>query len=165
MRTDKDLFAEESQMVSMSFGDHIEDLRYRLILALIALFGGMVITFIPLPVLGQSIGMYVFHTMERPAKLTLDQFYKDQAIRMAGEAKDQKKLSPTVMNHVPAKDLVEQLGKIAPRLASLLPIRAGERPTHTTEPPAELSSKPGASLVKIGLARSRAPAARAEKRQ
>ena len=121
MRTEKDLFAEESEMVSMSFGDHIEDLRYRLILGLIGLFGGMVITFIPLPVMGESIGMYVFHTMERPAQQTLNQFYKDQAERLAGEARKDKKLSPTVVNHVPAKDLVEQLGKVAPKLAELLP--------------------------------------------
>ncbi len=126
MRTDKDLFAEETQMVSMSFGDHIEDLRYRLVLALIGLFVGMVISFIPLPVLGESIGMYVFHTMERPAKQTLDQFYKDQAARMSAIAREDKRLSPTVINHVPAKDLVEQLGKIAPKLAALLPDPASD---------------------------------------
>ena len=34
MPTDKDLFAEEQTMVAMSFGDHIEELRARLILAL-----------------------------------------------------------------------------------------------------------------------------------
>jgi sec-independent protein translocase protein TatC len=121
MPTDKDLFAEETQMVSMSFGDHIEDLRYRLILALIGLLVGMVITFIPLPVLGQSIGMYVFHTMERPAKLTLDQFYKDQAARLAADARDTNKLSPTVVNHIPANVFLTQLGKIAPKLAEILP--------------------------------------------
>jgi sec-independent protein translocase protein TatC len=121
MRTEKDLFAEENQMVSMSFGDHIEDLRYRLILALIGLFVGMVITFIPLPVMGQSIGMYVFHTMERPAQQTLDQFYKDQAIRLSTEARQEKKLSPTVVNHFPAKDFVEQIVRIAPKLAPMLP--------------------------------------------
>ncbi len=121
MRSDKDLFAEESQMVSMSFGDHIEDLRYRLILGLIGLFAGMVITFIPLPVMGQSIGMYVFNTMKSPAQKTLEQFYIDQASRMAGEAKETKRLSPTVVNHIPAKEFVEQLGKIAPKLAALLP--------------------------------------------
>lgn len=121
MRTDKDLFAEETEMVSMSFGDHIEDLRYRLILALIGLFLGMVITFIPLPVMGESIGMYVFHTMERPAQQTLDQFYKDQAIRLSKEARDGKKLSPTVVNHFPAKVFIEQVVRIAPKLKPMLP--------------------------------------------
>jgi sec-independent protein translocase protein TatC len=121
MRTDKDLFAEESEMVSMSFGDHIEDLRYRLILGLIGLFAGMVITFIPLPVMGESIGMYVFHTMKQPAQQTLEKFYADQAARMSTDAKKEKKLSPTVVNHIPVKDFVEQVAKIAPKLAPMLP--------------------------------------------
>ncbi len=121
MRSDKDLFAEESQMVSMSFGDHIEDLRYRLILGIIGLFVGMIVTFIPLPIMGQSIGMYVFHTMEAPAQATLNKFYKDQAGRMSTEARKDKKLSPTVVNHVPVKDFVEQLVKVAPKLAAMLP--------------------------------------------
>ncbi len=121
MRTDKDLFSEEQSMVSMSFGDHIEDLRYRLILAIIGLFAGLIITFIPLPVLGQSIGMYVFHTMERPAKITLDEFYKVQAKEKSDEAKLNKTLSPTILTYIPAKDFIEQVVKIAPKLAELLP--------------------------------------------
>jgi sec-independent protein translocase protein TatC len=121
MATEKDLFAEENQMVSMSFGDHIEDLRYRLMMALAGLFVGMTITFIPIPILGQSIGAYVFHTMEAPAKSTLDEFYKDQAIRLAGEARAEKRLNPTVVNHVPAKEFIEQITRIAPKLKDLLP--------------------------------------------
>ena len=121
MPTEKVLFAEENQMVSMSFGDHIEDLRYRLILALIGLFAGMVITFIPLPVMGESIGVYVFHTMERPAKLTLAQFYKDQAARESQIAKDKNQLSPPVKNHIPAKDYIEEMVKLAPKLGPILP--------------------------------------------
>ncbi len=121
MATEKDLFAEENQMVSMSFGEHIEDLRYRLILGLLGLLFGMIITFIPLPIMGQSIGMYVFHTMEAPAKATLEQFYKDQAERMSKEADVAKTLSPTVLNHIPVKDVFEQMGKYAPKLMALLP--------------------------------------------
>ncbi len=121
MRTDQDLFSEESQMVSMSFGDHIEDLRYRLILALVGLFVGLIITFVPLPVLGQSIGLYVFDTMERPAKVTLKQFYADQAVREADKAKKELRITAPVLSYVPAKDLVEQLAKFAPKLAPMLP--------------------------------------------
>ena len=121
MRSDKDLFAEESQMVSMSFGDHIEDLRYRLVLALLGLFAGLIITFIPLPVLGESIGMSVFRTMERPAQATLKKFYIDQSERLSKEAKGKKQLSPTVLTYIPAKDLIEQLAKIAPKLKPMLP--------------------------------------------
>ncbi len=121
MRSDKDLFAEESQMVSMSFGDHIEDLRYRLILALLGLFAGLIITFIPLPVLGESIGMSVFHQMERPAQTTLDAFYKAQAERLSVEARRDKRLSPTVLTYIPAKEFVDQVGQIAPKLKPMLP--------------------------------------------
>ena len=121
MRTDKDLFAEESQMVSMSFGDHIEDLRYRLVMALIGLFAGMIITFIPLPVLDESIGSYVFHTMERPAMITLKQFYKDQAERESRLAKETGQLSPEVKQLISADKFIEQMAKLAPKLAPLLP--------------------------------------------
>ncbi len=121
MPNDHDLFAEESQMVSMSFGDHIEDLRYRLILALGGLFVGLIITFVPLPVLGQSIGMYVFNTMKEPATATLDQFYKEQADREAKKADDERRITPSVKTYVPAKAFIEELAKVAPKLAPMLP--------------------------------------------
>ena len=121
MPTDKGLFAEENQMVSMSFGDHIEDLRYRLVLALIGLFAGMIITFIPLPIPGESIGSYVFHTMERPAKITLKQFYKDQAERESRLAKETGQLIPEVKQLISADKFIEQMAKLAPKLAPLLP--------------------------------------------
>jgi sec-independent protein translocase protein TatC len=121
MPTEKDLFAEEESMVSMSFGDHIEDLRYRLILAIIGLVAGMIITFIPIPVLGESIGMYVFDTMERPARITLNDFYKKQAVREAEIADQEKRLSPPVKNYVSAAEFVEQVIAIAPKLAEVLP--------------------------------------------
>lgn len=121
MPTDKDLFAEEQAMVSMSFGDHIEDLRYRLILALVGLFLGLIVTFIPIPILGESIGAYVFETMERPAKITLDQFYADQAKRNADDARDKKLTSPPVLNYISAKEFIEQVAKVAPGLKPQLP--------------------------------------------
>jgi sec-independent protein translocase protein TatC len=121
MPTEKDLFAEEDSMVSMSFGDHIEDLRYRLILGLLGLIVGMVITFIPIPFVWDSIGMYVFHTMEAPAQQTLEQFYKDQAVRLAKEAKDKKQLTLTVKQFIPADRFVEEIARIAPKLGPMLP--------------------------------------------
>ena len=36
MPSERDLFAEEQTMATMSFGEHIEELRVRLILALLA---------------------------------------------------------------------------------------------------------------------------------
>ena len=47
MRTIQDLFAEERSMVTMSLGDHIEELRRRLTLALLGLVVGVVVTLIP----------------------------------------------------------------------------------------------------------------------
>ena len=47
MPNDQDLFAEEQSMATMSFGEHIEELRVRLILALIGLFVGVLVVFIP----------------------------------------------------------------------------------------------------------------------
>ena len=72
MPNDQDLFAEEQSMVTMSFGDHIEELRVRLILALIGLFVGVLIVFVP-PL---DIGWRVMKKMEEPAKVALDEFYQ-----------------------------------------------------------------------------------------
>ena len=47
MPTDRDLFAEEQSMVTMSFGEHIEELRVRLILGLLGLMVGVIVAFIP----------------------------------------------------------------------------------------------------------------------
>ena len=40
MPTDQGLFAEERSMVAMSLGDHLEELRRHLTLALLGLFNG-----------------------------------------------------------------------------------------------------------------------------
>ena len=74
MPTDRDLFAEEQQMVTMSFGEHIEELRVRLILALIGLFVGVIVTFIP-PL---DLGWRVMKSMEEPAKTALERFYRNE---------------------------------------------------------------------------------------
>src|SRR6516225_3145301 len=47
MATEQDLFAEEQTMATMSFGEHIEELRVRLILALLGLFVGVILVFLP----------------------------------------------------------------------------------------------------------------------
>ena len=61
-------------MVTMSFGEHIEELRVRLILALIGLFVGVIVVFIP-PL---DIGWRVMKKMEEPAKQALDAFYREE---------------------------------------------------------------------------------------
>src|SRR5436305_1510965 len=69
MPADKDLFTEERHMVTMSFGDHLEELRVRLILALLGLVVGIIITFIP-----PFLGRLVMIKMEEPASKALKQF-------------------------------------------------------------------------------------------
>ena len=55
MPSERDLFAEEQTMTTMSFGEHIEELRVRLILALAGLMVGVVIAFIPYLDLGKRV--------------------------------------------------------------------------------------------------------------
>ena len=62
-------------MVTMSFGDHIEELRARLILALLGLMVGVVVTFIP-PL---NLGKRIMTKMEEPAQGALKAFYADRA--------------------------------------------------------------------------------------
>ena len=77
MPNDQDLFTEEQSMVTMSFGDHIEELRVRLILALLGLFVGVVVVFLP-PL---DIAWQVMKSMEGPAKIALDEFYRPSTTR------------------------------------------------------------------------------------
>src|SRR5579871_2420750 len=59
MPNDRDLFEEEKSMVTMSFGEHIEELRTRLILAMYGLVIGVVLTLIP----GLSLGKRIMTKM------------------------------------------------------------------------------------------------------
>lgn len=112
MPTDKDLFDEEQAMVAMSFGEHIEELRARLILALLGLMVGVIFVFLP-PL---NLGKQIMTKMEEPARGALTEFYREQAIQRAKEADDAQALAPTSQANIPADALVEQLLKIAPDL-------------------------------------------------
>ncbi len=113
MPTDQDLFAEEKQMATMSFGDHIEELRIRLVFALIALFVGMIIAFIPPLYLGQR----VLKTMEEPARAALEDFYSEQYKQRVDAAAEVKAVAPPLEAIVEADKFVEALKKVAPNLA------------------------------------------------
>ena len=89
MPNDQDLFSEEQTMVTMSFGEHIEELRVRLILALIGLFVGVIVVFIP-PL---DIGWRVMKKMEEPAKQALDVFYREEYDKKAKKAEVEKEKS------------------------------------------------------------------------
>jgi sec-independent protein translocase protein TatC len=112
MPTDRDLFAEEQTMVSMSFGEHIEELRTRLILALLGLMVGVVVTFIP-PL---DLGKRIMTKMEEPAQAALEAFYEDQANERAEEARKTAALTPKVEVVIPADSLFEQMAKLAPNV-------------------------------------------------
>ena len=79
MPTDRDLFTEEQSMVTMSFGEHIEELRARLILALLGLLVGVVFTFLP-PL---NVGKWIMVQMQEPATEALKRFYAKQASERA----------------------------------------------------------------------------------
>lgn len=112
MPADKDLFSEEQQMSAMSFGEHIEELRARLILALLGLMVGVVVTFVP-PL---NLGKAVIKKMEEPATRSLKAFYAEQATLRAAEAKKTSAVTPSVMAVIPAESFVEEMAKLFPKL-------------------------------------------------
>jgi len=112
MPTDQDLFAEEKSMTTMSFGEHIEELRVRLILALIGLFVGVIVVFIP-PL---DIGWRVMKKMEEPAKIALAEFYRAEYDKKARQAEDEKAVTPKLQAVLDAGSFVTELKKIAPKL-------------------------------------------------
>jgi sec-independent protein translocase protein TatC len=112
MPSERDLFVEEQQMVTMSFGEHIEELRVRLILALLGLFVGVIVAFIP-PL---DLGWWVMKSMEAPAKDALERFYRNEYAKKARVAEEQKALSPMVHAVVPAESFAEAMRKVFPRL-------------------------------------------------
>jgi len=112
MPTDQDLFAEEQAMATMSFGEHIEELRVRLILALMGLFVGVVIVFVP-PL---SIARRVMTNMEAPAKEALDAFYAAEYAKKADLAKAEKTITPVMDAFIPVDIYVTELKKVLPAL-------------------------------------------------
>jgi sec-independent protein translocase protein TatC len=112
MPTDRDLFDEEKEMVAMSFGEHIEELRARLILALLGLMVGVIITFIP-PL---NLGQRVIKQMEQPAKAALKSFYEERARVRSEEAKKAGAVTPTIEAIIPAEVFFAEIRRFAPKL-------------------------------------------------
>jgi sec-independent protein translocase protein TatC len=112
MPSDRDLFAEEQQMVAMSFGDHIEELRSRLILALFGLAVGVLLTFIP-PL---NLGKRIMTKMEEPASGALRSFYATQDKERMKVAEETNAFTPVVTAAIPAEEFIAQLQQLAPRL-------------------------------------------------
>jgi sec-independent protein translocase protein TatC len=112
MPSDRDLFVEEQKMVTMSFGEHLEELRVRLILALIGLFVGVIIVFVP-PL---DIGKRVMEQMEAPAKGALELFYRNEYNKKKAEAVAAEEMSPEVQVHIPAVSFLAAIKKAVPKL-------------------------------------------------
>jgi sec-independent protein translocase protein TatC len=110
MPTERDLFEEEQQMVAMSFGEHIEELRARLILALMGLAVGVIITFIP-PL---NLGWRVLNSMQIPARKALEKFYTERYRQRAEEAAKVDAKSPPIHASLAADEFIAQLRKLAP---------------------------------------------------
>jgi sec-independent protein translocase protein TatC len=112
MPPEKDLFAEEQTMVAMSFGDHLEELRLRLILALLGLAVGVILTFVP-PL---NLGARVMTMMQEPAKIALKKFYAEQYRKKAEAADKAANTTPAVRYSVAADDFIRQLQELVPKL-------------------------------------------------
>ena len=110
MPADKDLFTEEQTMVTMSFGDHLEELRVRLILALFGLVVGVVIAFVPPVFLGRQVML----KMEEPASQALAKFYAEDAERRMEKAKEADERAPVVRYEFPADEFLRQIRELAP---------------------------------------------------
>src|SRR5215216_3843932 len=112
MATEKDLFDEEQTMATMSFGEHIEELRTRLILALYGLAVGVLLTFIP-PI---SLGWRIMTKMQEPAQAALTAFYTEQAEKRSAAAEKANAVSHSTDAIVPAEHFFAELRRIAPNL-------------------------------------------------
>lgn len=111
MPNEQDLFEEEQNMVAMSFGDHIEELRTRLILALMGLAVGVIITFIP-PL---NLGARIVQMMQEPAEEALANFKTKRAEEEARVA-EAAKATTQLKAAIPASDFIRQIQALAPDL-------------------------------------------------
>lgn len=120
--TDDDLFAEERSMPTMSFGDHIEDLRKHLILAVLGLVVGVTLSFIPICPpwnLSCCLGGLVLREMQDPAQRVLDRFKKESAEKRAAAAQARQEFTPPSEFKVEATQIASLLREVAPELKVL----------------------------------------------
>jgi sec-independent protein translocase protein TatC len=95
----------------MSLGDHIEELRRHLILALLGLFVGIVVTLIP-PL---NLGRRVVRQMQVPAQRTLGAFYAKQASEKAASAEVAGSYTP-IPTRIPAEPFARAVRQVFPDL-------------------------------------------------
>ena len=116
--SERDLFAEEQAMPSMSFGDHIEELRARLILAMLGLVVGTFIAFIPIPTPwgGFTLGQWVFARLQEPAEEALRDYDQRQVNERTKVAASQKSVTKPFMARIPMQAFAEGIRRVYPRL-------------------------------------------------
>lgn len=152
--TDDDLFSEEQQMVAMSFGDHIEELRVRLVLAILGLAVGMILMLLP-PL---NLGMVIMRQMQDPAQEAMKQFYAKSAERRAAAADLLAETTPPLNAVISADALLKALRSIAPEGKWVAPEQAKDQ---TIELPLTLprsqaikmvaeSAEPRNALISLG---------------
>ena len=136
-------------MVTMSFGEHIEELRVRLILALIGLVVGRDLTFIPPLNLGQRVMKQDARAREDGARSGSTQRVRQEAPKTAEEAKESR---PAVEAIIPAESSRRRPQADRPRLD--LPRPRSSRARRIT---AARSSTTQAELIQMipGVGRSR----------
>ncbi len=82
MAANQDLLLEERSMVTMNFGDHIEELRRHLILALLGLFVGVIATLVP----PFNLAREILRQMQEPAQRSLGAWSARHAREKAASA-------------------------------------------------------------------------------
>ncbi|CAN5855999.1 hypothetical protein BH23PLA1_BH23PLA1_20640 [soil metagenome] len=122
MSTERDLFEEEQSMVAMSFGDHIEELRIRLILALLGLAAGVVLTLIP-PL---NLGKRVMDGMQIPAQKALGAFHRQKVVERVAVAEAEDSFTP-MLTRIPAAEFAEQMRALFPELPAPNPETLNDR--------------------------------------
>ncbi len=100
-------------MVTLSFGDHIEELRWRLILAILGVFVGVIATLIP-PL---NLGRNVMWRMKEPAQRVLETFVAKQRQERAAVARSYS-LIPA---RIPAEAFARAVGQVFPQLPAPSP--------------------------------------------
>src|SRR5262245_51719844 len=134
---DPDLFDEEDGMVRMTFGEHLEDLRRRLLLALIG--------FVPGIVIGLFLGGSILKIMKDPAVQALRDFYAEQDKRKADELAKIR----LVGGRVPTKPLVLELS--GEELRRAIDETHPELKSGEADPNPNPTSNPGPPLPNLTL--------------
>ncbi|WP_169975938.1 twin-arginine translocase subunit TatC [Tautonia rosea] len=111
MPVERDLFEEEQEMVAMSFGDHIEELRLRLVLALLGLAVGVILSLIP-PL---NLGYHVMQGMQDPAQEALEAYHLRQTESRVAAA-ELKATYTEMPARISAAALVAALREVAPNV-------------------------------------------------